>query len=111
MQPVLASSRSGWGRIFAVVALLEAFTWAGLLAGMFLKYVTETTTAGVAIFGALHGGAFIVYLAVALVTWWRLRWSAPVGVLALVAGIPPFGTLLFELWAARRGMLGVAPRS
>ncbi len=111
MQPVLPSSRSGWGRIFAVVALLEAFTWAGLLAGMFLKYVTETTTAGVAVFGALHGGAFIVYLVVALVTWWRLRWSAPVGLLALVAGIPPFGTLLFELWAVRRGRLAAPQRA
>ena len=111
MQDAAPSTRSGWGRIFAGVALLEAFTWAGLLVGMFLKYVTETTTAVVAVFGALHGGAFIVYSVVALLTWWRLRWSAPVGIVALIAGIPPLGTLAFELWAARRGLLtGSDPR-
>ncbi|WP_410583866.1 hypothetical protein [Amycolatopsis sp. lyj-108] len=31
------------GKVFAAVAFVEAATWAGLLAGMFLKYVTETT--------------------------------------------------------------------
>ena len=72
---------------------------------MFLKYVTETTTAVVAVFGALHGGAFIVYSVVALLTWWRLRWSPLVGIVALLAGIPPLGTLAFEVWAARRGLL------
>ena len=105
MQDAAPSTRSGWGRIFAGVALLEAFTWAGLLVGMFLKYVTETTTAVVAVFGALHGGAFIAYSVVALLTWWRLRWSPLVGIVALLAGIPPLGTLAFELWAARRGLL------
>ena len=97
--------RAGWGRIFAVVALVEAFTWAGLLVGMFLKYVTETTTAVVSVFGALHGAAFVAYSLVALITWWRLRWSAPVGIVALVAGVPPLGTLAFEVWVARRGLL------
>ncbi len=105
MHNAAPSTRSGWGRIFAVVALVEAFTWAGLLVGMFLKYVTETTAAVVAVFGALHGGAFIAYSVIALLTWWRLRWSVPVGIVALVAGIPPLGTLAFELWAARRGLL------
>ena len=64
-----------------------------------------------AVFGALHGGAFIAYSVVALLTWWRLRWSAPVGIVALIAGIPPLGTLAFELWAARRGLLTGSDRA
>jgi integral membrane protein len=100
-----STRRAGWGMIFAVVALIEAFTWAGLLIGMFLKYVTETTTAVVSVFGALHGGALVAYSAVALIAWWRLRWSAPVGIAGLLAGIPPLFTLVFEIWVARRGLL------
>jgi hypothetical protein len=30
-------------RLFRIVAVAEAITWAMLLTGMFLKYVTETT--------------------------------------------------------------------
>jgi len=102
---VSSPKRSGWGSIFAVVALVEAFTWAGLLVGMGLKYITETTDAVVAVFGMLHGIAFGVYVVVALITWWRLRWPLLVGLLALLASVPPLTTLLFELWAQRRGLL------
>ena len=103
-------SRSGWGTVFALVALAEGFTWAGLLIGMFLKYVTETTEAGVALFGMLHGIVFVVYVLVTLIVWWRLRWSVPVGLLALVASVPPLTTVPFEIWAQRRGLLRATPR-
>jgi integral membrane protein len=103
-------SRSGWGTAFALVALAEGFTWAGLLIGMFLKYVTETTEAGVALFGMLHGIVFVVYVLVTLIVWWRLRWSVPVGLLALVASVPPLTTVPFEIWAQRRGLLRATPR-
>ena len=57
-----------------MAAFLEAFTWAGLLMGMFLEYVTGTTDVGVGIFGALHGGMFLIALAIALITAVMLRW-------------------------------------
>ena len=62
------------GRVFAAVAFFEAFTWAGLLLGMVLKYSTQTTELGVWFFGRLHGLAFLVYVAVSLFAWMRLRW-------------------------------------
>jgi hypothetical protein len=34
-----------------------------------------------------------------------LRWTTPTFVLALVASVPPFGTVLFERWATRTGRL------
>jgi integral membrane protein len=97
--------RSGWGVLFTVVAIAEAFTWAGLLVGMLLKHVTNTTDVGVAVFGALHGVMFLVYLPVALICAWRLRWPVWVALLALAAAVPPLTTLLFEVWALRRGLL------
>lgn len=93
------------GRVFAVVALLEAFTWAGLLVGMFLKYVTRTTEAGVWLFGRLHGGMFMVYVAVTVVAAISLRWRWWVALLALAASVPPLVTVPLEIWLRRTGRL------
>ena len=94
---------------FRVVAFAEAVSWAGLLVGMFFKYVTESGEAGVKVFGPIHGTVFILYVALALVTARLQRWSVPVTIAALVASIPPFFTVLFEVWAQRTGRL--APRA
>ena len=48
-------------RLYRLVARAEAFTWALLLTGMFLKYVTDTTELGVRVFGMVHGVVFIAY--------------------------------------------------
>ena len=53
--------------LFRRVAVAEAITWALLLTGMFLKYVTETTELGVSVFGMLHGVVFVAYGVVTLV--------------------------------------------
>lgn len=94
-------------RAFVVVAVVEACTWAALLFGMFLKYVTDTTEAGVQVAGPIHGMAFIAYITVAWLTASRLGWSGRTRLVALAAGIPPFGSIVFERWAMRRGMLSV----
>lgn len=91
---------------FTAVALIEAFTWVGLLVGMFAKYVTETTEAGVWLFGRLHGAAFIAYVAVAVLAAVRLRWPWWIAGLALVASFPPLTTLVVERWLRRTGRLG-----
>lgn len=93
------------GRLFSAVALMEAFTWAGLLVGMYLKYVSGTTELGVWLFGRLHGAAFLLYLVVALVTGARLRWPVWALLLAILAAIPPLATLPLEYWFRRRGLL------
>lgn len=92
-------------KAFIVAAFLEAFTWAGLLAGMFLKYVTGTTDVGVSIFGALHGGMFLIYLATALITAITLRWPWWVATLSILAAVPPLVTIPLEIWLRRRGHL------
>lgn len=93
------------GRLFAVVAVVEAITWTGLLVGMFLKYVTETTELGVYVFGRLHGAAFVLYVIVTAVAAIRLRWGWKPALLAGVAAIPPLATLPLEVGLRRRGFL------
>ena len=93
------------GRAYAVIAVIEAFTWAGLLVGMVLKYVTETTEAGVWLFGRLHGAAFVAYVVIALVAAVTLRWGWFRTLVALAAAVPPLTTLLAEWWLRRTGHL------
>ena len=61
-QPPAAAARREPAPVFRRVAVAEAVTWALLLAGMFLKYVTETTELGVRDPSAWsHGVVFIAY--------------------------------------------------
>lgn len=90
---------------FRIVAVAEALSWVGLLAGMYVKYVPQTSEAGVALFGPVHGGIFVAYVVVALVASRLLRWSPRTTLLALAASVPPLATVLFERWASRSGRL------
>ena len=98
-------SESGVVTAFRVVAVAEALSWLGLLTGMFFKYVVDAGEQGVHVFGPIHGTVFLTYLVVTLLTWRAQRWPLPVAVLALAASVPPFCTVLFELWAQRTGRL------
>jgi integral membrane protein len=91
--------------LFRLVARAEAVTWALLLVGMFLKYVTETTELGVSVFGMAHGVVFVAYVVVVLAVAVDQRWTLPRVALGLVAAVPPFLTLWFERYAERRGAL------
>jgi integral membrane protein len=92
---------------FRIVAVAEALSWIGLLAGMYVKYVPETTELGVKIFGPIHGGIFIAYVVIALFTARVLRWSPRTTVLALVCSVPPLATVWFERLATRNDRLPV----
>jgi integral membrane protein len=91
--------------LFRRVAIAEAVTWALLLVGMFLKYVTETTELGVSIFGMVHGVVFIAYCLTTLLVAVDQRWSAGRTILGLVSSIPPFVTIAFDRYAEKRGAL------
>ncbi|MDJ0396606.1 DUF3817 domain-containing protein [Rhodococcus sp. G-MC3] len=91
---------------FRFIAVLEAFTWLGLLIGMAFKYLpADGNEIGVKIFGPIHGAVFVLYLIVTVITALKLRWSVVTTVVAAIASVPPFGTVIFEVWAARNGHL------
>ena len=92
-------------RALGTTATVEALTWAGLLVGMILKRVLEVTEVGVQVFGPLHGVAFIAYSITAALAWRAQGWNTATGSLALLASLPPFGTVIFHRWAGRTGRL------
>ncbi|MFC0111178.1 DUF3817 domain-containing protein [Kibdelosporangium aridum] len=92
---------------FRLLAMAEAVSWAGLLIGMFFKYVVVQNEVGVQIFGPIHGVIFVGYVVVTLLVRTPQRWDFRTTFLALAASIPPFGTVVFERWANKRGKLAL----
>ena len=90
---------------FRIAAIAEAVSWTGLLVGMVFKYLVVGNDIGVTVFGPIHGGLFLLYLGVTALVYRPLGWSIRTRVLAVVASVPPLGTLVFERWAWRTGRL------
>ena len=95
------------GRAFVYVAIVEAFTWAGLLIGMLFKHVLDITELGVTIFGPIHGAAFMAYGVLGLVAAIRFKWSLKLLIVTWVSAIPPFTTIPMERWLRRHDRLSV----
>lgn len=106
MPPTATHARVGPSVLFRTVSIAEAITWALLLVGMFLKYVTGTTDLGVRVFGTLHGAVFIAYGVTTVLVWIDQRWSWRRGLVALACAVPPFATLVFDGWVERHNIIG-----
>jgi integral membrane protein len=91
--------------LFRVAAVAEAFSWLGLLIGMFFKYVVHAGQGGVPVLGMVHGVIFVAYLIATVVAAKVLSWRPWTVVFALLASVPPLFTWLFEKWALRVGKL------
>lgn len=97
-------SAAGW---FRIIAIAEALSWAGLLVGMYFKYAASPQTEiGVKIFGPIHGGVFMAFVAAALLVGIARKWNAVTWVLALLGSIVPLGSVIFVIWADRTGRIG-----
>ena len=98
-------------RWFRVIATFEAISWTALLIAMFLKYVVDAPhEGGVPVVGMVHGIGFVVYLLSTLWAFRTLGWTFKTLVVGAVAGFPPFGTIVFERWLVRRGLLTTRSR-
>src|SRR5690606_38774924 len=56
----------------------------------------------VKILGPIHGGLFLLYIAMAIAATVRFRWSWTHVPLAVMASIMPFGPFVYEAWLRRR---------
>lgn len=92
-------------RVFRILAIAEAFSWAALLTGMYFKWIAKTSELGVEIAGPIHGALFIGYGVTALALWRLQRWPFTVALFAGLSAVFPFATVAFERWAGKRGYL------
>jgi integral membrane protein len=99
-------SAEGW---FRLIALAEAVSWVGLLIGMYFKYLgTPRTEIGVKVFGMAHGLIFVGFVVAGLLVGLARKWTARTWLLALLASVVPLASVIFLIWADRRGRIGVA---
>lgn len=91
--------------LYSKLALAEMVTWALLILGLVLKYVTKTTELGTAIFGSIHGFVFLSYLVTTVLVWINQRWSFARGIIGLGSSILPFMTYPFERSTEKAGLL------
>jgi integral membrane protein len=92
--------------VFRVAAVAEAFSWAGLLIGMYFKYGLHSAhEGGVPVLGMVHGIVFVVYVLTSLAVFKPLAWKPKTLAMALLASAPPLLTWWFEKWALRTGKL------
>ena len=91
------------------IAFAEAFILIGLLFWMFFYFVgSPRTEIGVKVFGPIHGGIFLAFVAAALFVGLASAWRVGPWVLALLASVVPLASVPFLLWAERTGRLGPA---
>ncbi|WP_040788970.1 DUF3817 domain-containing protein [Nocardia paucivorans] len=91
---------------FRLVAFLEAVSWFFLIIGMVCKRLPDPVVWPVKVFGVTHGAAFVAFALIALLAWRELEWNTKTLLLALASSVPPFCTVVFEIWAVRTGKLG-----
>jgi integral membrane protein len=94
------SDREAW-TLFKVAALLEAIGWSLLIFGIiFRDHIMPSNGALVAVGGRVHGIFFALYIAAVLAFAPSLRWGPLKALIGLACSVPPYGSLLFEMWTA-----------
>lgn len=89
--------------LFRIAAVTEACGWTLLIAGILIgKYLTPHSNTALIFAGRTHGMLFFIYCLAALGLYPSLGWSRWRGIVALAFSVPPYGTLIFERWAAGR---------
>lgn len=98
----LFTDREGWW-LFRLAAIGEAVGWTLLISGLAAqRYLFHDNPAPVTVAGQIHGMLFFGYATAAVGLYPTLRWSRPQALVALLASVPPYGSLVFEQWAAHQ---------
>ena len=92
--------------LFRIAAFSEAIGWTILISGVLInRYNWPGSKIAIPIAGRIHGTVFLIYFFMLVATYGSLGWSRKKILLAALAGIPPYGTLIFERWAAQTRLL------
>jgi len=91
-----------WG-LFRLAAIGEAVGWTLLIIGILCtKLPVGWSQIPVQLAGRTHGFLFLIYATAVVVLSPSMGWSWMRIVIGTAASVPPYGSLLFEMWAAQR---------
>jgi|SRR6266568_1161996 len=86
--------------LFRVAAIVEACGWTLLICGIaWQHFALRGGHDSLLITGRVHGMLFFSYALAAVGLYPSLGWSRRRASVALLASVPPYGSLLFEQWA------------
>lgn len=89
--------------LFKAAAIGEAIGWSLLIFGiLFERYFAPGNDFSIPLTGSIHGTLFLIYIAATVVLGPSQGWNLKKIILAGIASVPPYGTLVFEQWAAHR---------
>jgi integral membrane protein len=86
--------------LFKLAAIGEAGGWTLLISGIICRQIINNDIP-VLIAGQIHGMLFLLYITASVVIAPSLKWSLRQTITAGLFSVPPYGSILFELWAAR----------
>lgn len=99
--------------IFRLGAFLEAVGWTLLISAIiYRKFDLPFDDAFISVAGRLHGMFFVAYFAAVVATARSMGWGFWRFVTAILAGIPPFTSLVFEQvmsWHRKKQPVFVSP--
>jgi integral membrane protein len=94
------TDQEAW-KLFRLAAIGEAVGWSLLISGVLFKhFVTPGNNAPVQVVGQIHGTLFLIYIAAVVALYSSLSWSRRRTIIAGLMSVPPYGSLVFEQWAA-----------
>ena len=89
-------------KIFKITAIGEAIGWTILIAGILINYAhLPGQNFSIPIAGQIHGSLFLLYFTSVFFLYPSLEWHRITFLFSLLAGVVPYGTLIFELTIAR----------
>lgn len=95
------TEQEAWG-LFRLAAIGEAVGWTLLITGIAIEHFhLPGQDYAVAIAGQIHGLLFFAYFGALTAGYSSLRWPRWQMLVGLAAGVPPYGSIIFEQWAAR----------
>lgn len=89
---------------YRTVAIAEAITWTGLIAGILLRNLAGLDLAAL-VAGSIHGLVFLTYAATSVLVGINQRWGVPLIALGVVTAIVPYATIPFDIVMDRKGRL------
>lgn len=91
-----------WG-LFRLAAIGEAVGWTLLIIGVGCQHLPVSwNQIPVQLAGRVHGTLFLMYATAVIVLAPSLGWSWLRTFIGGLASVPPYGSLLFEMWASHR---------
>ena len=95
------SDKEAW-LLFRTSAFLETLGWTLLISAIvYRRLEMPNPDIVISIAGRLHGVFFLLYFIALLLLARSMEWKALRIIIALAAGVPPYGSLVFEKYIAR----------